>query len=511
MRPSPDELLRSMRETLTTLIIPNVADDWARYAAKAMEKIILHLELRWLHELTLLTLDTVELDELLRAVQNDLAGFGERSELTGACTAIGDRLRDGPPPAEAPDVTGVSARNEAYRATLAEVIGRLERAADAPDLREGLEPVRERIRAYLRRELDRDVELTAPTFMSFGPPPKSPAAAECDALDGGRVEAYLRERMPDRAGLRLAALSRSVGGMSRETWFADVEWEDGGAAASQRLTIRLDHPEGSVVPRPLWWEYRVLQGLYGSAVPVAEPLWYEEDERLLGRAPFYVRDNVPGDASPKHLHAPGTEERRASIGRDFARALAHVHTFDWREGGLAEFMDVPELGRDCALQTLARIRGHYERTAAEPSPVMAELFAWLERNAPTEVVRVSLIWGDVGVGNFIYADDRVVALTDWEQAHLGDPMKDIASALWRGVEGLIDRDELFAIYEETSGIPVREESIAYYTTFMNVESTCNSHAVVRAFSERTPEITFARLGLGIPFSCQDLALRSIGY
>lgn len=45
---------------------------------------------------------------------------------------------------------------------------------------------------------------------------------------------------------------------------------------------------------------------------------------------------------------------------------------------------------------------------------------------------------------------------------------------------------------------------------MSVESTCNTHAVVRSFAERTPEITFARLGLGIPFYCQDQALRSIG-
>ena len=38
--------------------------------------------------------------------------------------------------------------------------------------------------------------------------------------------------------------------------------------------------------------------------------------------------------------------------------------------------------------------------------------------------RVGVVHGDAGPGNFVHADGRVVAVTDWEFAHLGDPAED---------------------------------------------------------------------------------------
>ena len=172
MRPYPDDLLRSMRESLNTVIIPNLADDWARYVAKAMEKIIMHLELRWEHELEFLAVDTVELDELLRELQSALTSkpFSPRAGLSEVTAALAARLDGAGAPPPAPDVAGINARNEAYRATLVEIIDGMEQAALDPALRDQLEPLRERIRTYLRRELDRDVTLAEPTYMLFGPP-----------------------------------------------------------------------------------------------------------------------------------------------------------------------------------------------------------------------------------------------------------------------------------------------------------------------------------------------------
>lgn len=172
MRPYPDDLLRSMRESLNTVIIPNLADDWARYVAKAMEKIILHLELRWQHELEFLAVDTAELDELLRTLQSALKEepFSRRAELADVTAAIALRLDGAGAPPPPPDVGEINARNEAYRATLVDIIDGMEQAALDPALRDRLEPLRERIRTYLRRELDRDVTLAEPTHMLFGPP-----------------------------------------------------------------------------------------------------------------------------------------------------------------------------------------------------------------------------------------------------------------------------------------------------------------------------------------------------
>lgn len=336
-------------------------------------------------------------------------------------------------------------------------------------------------------------------------------SAERSGLDADRLGAYLRDRL-EAEELTVTSLRRNVGGMSRETWFAEVTGVRGGQRFTDALTIRLDHPEGSVVPVDLEREYRTFAALASTPVPVARALWFETDPSLIGRAPFYVRRTVPGSASAGRLFAPGNEENRRAIGRHLAELLAAVHTLDWEKAGLGTFMAVPESPRDCALLELAHYEEAYRAADPEPMPVVEALFSWLKRNAPTDVPRVSLVWGDVGVGNFIYEGNRVVALTDWEQAHLGDPMKDWASALWRGADALLPREEMFAAYEKAGGPRVDEKRIAYYSVFINTEYICTSFPLLSEFGRgRVRDATFVRLGMGVPYMCMDQGLRAIGY
>lgn len=320
---------------------------------------------------------------------------------------------------------------------------------------------------------------------------------------------YLRSRLPARPDLQVTGAKRVVGGMSRETWFVDFEWN--GGTESESVTFRIDHEKGAVVPVPLEFEFRVHQALHGTQVPVAEPYWFEHDKTLIGQGPFYVRELVEGTASPKYLYAEGQEALRESVGLQFAELLGKVHTLDWNAAGVGDFMEVPELGPECALLELRRWQRNLAEHQSEPLPVAAQLFAYLEREAPTDVERVALVWGDVGIGNFIFRNDNIVALTDWEQSHLGDPMKDWASALWRGVDNLLPREKLFEEYERTSGIPVNLASIDYYLTFIDAEYVCTSHPILDRFTNtEVPDVTFARLGMGIPWYCMDHGMTMIG-
>ncbi|GAA0997342.1 phosphotransferase family protein [Acrocarpospora macrocephala] len=330
-------------------------------------------------------------------------------------------------------------------------------------------------------------------------------------LDDGRLGAYLRDRL-EADDLTVVSLKRNVGGMSRQTWFAEVSGVRDGAEFTDALTIRVDHPEGSVVPVGLEREYRTFAALGPTEVPVARALWFETDESLIGRAPFYVRRTVPGSASAGKLFAPGREETRRRIGRHLAERLAAVHTLDWERAGLGDFMAVPARPEDCALLELAHYERAYRAAEPEPMPVVEALFSWLKRNVPTEVSRTSLVWGDVGVGNFIYEGDQVVALTDWEQAHLGDPMKDWASALWRGADALLPREEMFEAYEKAGGPRIDEERIRYYSVFIDAEYICTSFPLVSGFGrDGVRDATFVRLGMGVPYMCMDHGLRTIGY
>lgn len=339
----------------------------------------------------------------------------------------------------------------------------------------------------------------------------STAVAAVSKLDSDRVAEYLRRRLTADT-LELVKLRRNVGGMSRETWFADVTGTRDGKPFTDALTLRVDHPEGSVVPVTLEREYQTFAALTPTEVPVAEALWYEDDAALIGRAPFYIRRTVAGSASGRRLFAPGNEQMRRAIGKQLAENLARVHTLDWVAAGLDTFMEVPTRPEDCALLELAHYEQAFRDSKPEPMPVAEVLFSWLKRNVPHDVQRTSLVWGDVGIGNFIYAGNQIVALTDWEQAHLGDPMKDWASALWRGADSLLSRAEMFEAYERASGLRIDEDRIRYYSVFIDAEYICTSFPLLNEFGpDGVRDATFARLGMGVPYMCMDHGLRTIGY
>ena len=62
----------------------------------------------------------------------------------------------------------------------------------------------------------------------------------------------------------------------------------------------------------------------------------------------------------------------------------------------------------------------------EPDPLVLYAQGWLRANAPKQVQRTVLVQGDTGPGNFLAEDGRVTGIVDWEFAHVGDPMADLA-------------------------------------------------------------------------------------
>ncbi|MCZ7527170.1 MAG: hypothetical protein M5U14_12780 [Acidimicrobiia bacterium] len=182
MRPYPDEILRSMRDTLDQSIIPNLRDQWAVYAAKVMDKMMEHLEIRWRREAPLLAEDTEDLLGVLSGLRDALGGpalaghdglAGLRGRVDAGVAEAVDR------PADPTSIVSLTEHNEALRRLVVDAIEAMDAAAAAePGLGEVLAAPREDIRCYLRRELDRDVELARPTFMSFAPPKPKKAGAK---------------------------------------------------------------------------------------------------------------------------------------------------------------------------------------------------------------------------------------------------------------------------------------------------------------------------------------------
>jgi hypothetical protein len=171
VRPTAHELLESVRHSLREEVLPAVDDEWARYVAKCADKLLVAVQVRLALELEHMVVDTAETAALLAEVRAQLP---EAPELAGVHDAL---AVDVPVPVEPALVAGLAERaaaaDEQARAALVALVDALYAVQERPladDLRARVEAAHDTVRAQLRRQLERDTTLMAPTYMAFGDP-----------------------------------------------------------------------------------------------------------------------------------------------------------------------------------------------------------------------------------------------------------------------------------------------------------------------------------------------------
>ena len=326
-------------------------------------------------------------------------------------------------------------------------------------------------------------------------------------MDRDRVRAYLAARLPGASDIEISRLERTGGGASRETWLVDAEWTEQGQRVLKPLIIRRD-PTGSVVETDRRTEFEVLRAACKIPVPVPRMYWLEEDGQWLDRS-FMVMERINGVAPPVVLPPTEDEATRRTIAEEFVTYLARIHRADWRQLGL-EFLGAPSSGAEAARRQLEYWEREYHRVKLEEHPVLATALHWLTTHVPprSEIV---LVHADYRAGNFLYEGGHITAILDWEMAHLGDPMEDLAWAVlqfWTtgGVcQGLLSRDEMIAGYERAGGMPVDAERLFFYEVLGAVKMAVISITGVKSFCEgRNYEPVMALVGFMVPRLEADL-------
>jgi len=287
--------------------------------------------------------------------------------------------------------------------------------------------------------------------------------------------------MADASALAVCNLARPSLGMSNETALFDLEWSDADGQHRQRMVARMLPSDRLVFPHyDLGRQYRVMEALGPTGVPVPRMRWFEADSAPLGQ-PFFVMDasegEAPSDVPPYHTPVgmcfEASEAERAKMWWNGIEVLATIHRVDWRTAGLS-FLGTagdPTAAMDAQLDYW---RGYLEWARTdEPQPVLDAGLAWLEKHRPVPE-RIALCWGDSRLGNILFRNFEVEAVLDWEMAFLGDPEADLAWWLfldWNhsdgyGIErlaGFPPRERTVARYEQLTGRPV--ENLEYYETF----------------------------------------------
>lgn len=249
----------------------------------------------------------------------------------------------------------------------------------------------------------------------------------------------------------------------RDTIGCDATWQQHPASGRSRL-IWVVRPS-SVFDRPLLLraetglgpfagteftlarEASVLRSLAGTHVPV--PLVHGAE------AGHVLMDLLPGSVDLDLSTSSGRAAMTA-----YCHTLATLHRLAPPPGCLPH----PVSAVEHALLDLAAHRRSYE--LCSPNPVAEEVFAWLHAHAPAAATRTSLLHGDAGPGNFLHADGRITGLIDWEMAHVGDPMDDLAWLWFRitvlGVGGGTGLDHAYDAYATASGDLLDHDRINYY-------------------------------------------------
>jgi aminoglycoside phosphotransferase (APT) family kinase protein len=252
-------------------------------------------------------------------------------------------------------------------------------------------------------------------------------------------------------------MRRLAVGHSRAMWVAD--------SSIGMLVVRVE--QGGVFGTSSEDEFRLMQSLHAVGYPVAKVLWIESTGDVLGQ-PFFVMD---------YIDAPVPDDERAmdeTAAAAFVRSLAELHALD-------PAAHLPAVDATQATHEQIERWRNVARSGGGPRvPLLDAAETWLHRHAPV-ASKVSLIHGDPGPGNVLCADGQVVAVTDWEFAHVGDPAEDWSYCLSMRGSRTMARAAWLDLFEREAGVRLTDKEWRYWEAFNLFKGACANRTCLALF------------------------------
>lgn len=280
-----------------------------------------------------------------------------------------------------------------------------------------------------------------------------------------RLEAWLGSHT-DIGPCTIVSRKRPLTGFSAETLLLTAATADG---RERGVVVRIDRPgRTSFLNATITRQAHTMQALARHGVPVPAVLGWSEDLEALG-GPFLVMEHASGIQLPQRpsYHVSGLLLDLDPAGRQRAwrtalATIAQINRTEWRKD--FQFLFEPAYGEAGLDHYLGWFRAWRRWAFVGDHPVIDPALSWLDANRPSHMP-ADLIWGDSNPGNFLFnSDGSVAAVLDFEAAAIGPAEIDLA--IWFMVdqllaagaslpEGMPDRGEQIAIFEEALGRPVR--------------------------------------------------------
>ncbi|MEZ5657149.1 MAG: phosphotransferase family protein [Burkholderiaceae bacterium] len=257
-----------------------------------------------------------------------------------------------------------------------------------------------------------------------------------------------------RAGLPAPSrIERLSGGANMQSW----RFHAGG----QTYVLRRLPSEAMIGSRTLGMagEVQVIGAARQAGVPAPEVVVVLEAGDGLGAG--FVMRAIPGSAEPTLILSV---EEPGALMTEIAQALAATQRVD-----PASIPDVPLM---VTADALGELRARFIQYGGN-RPILALAVHWLETHLPAPVPP-RLVHGDFRLGNLMVHDGHLSGVLDWELAHLGDPVEDLAYAcmtVWRFSRpdrpalGLTPIVDWLAAYEAAGGGPVDRDRFRFWLVY----------------------------------------------
>ncbi|MEO8925732.1 MAG: phosphotransferase family protein [Caulobacteraceae bacterium] len=267
-------------------------------------------------------------------------------------------------------------------------------------------------------------------------------------------------------------LARISGGASRETYRFDAVTQGG----RQGLILRRD-PPGSLIETDRRLEFLAIRSFVGKGVAAPEAIVLEEDGAELER-PFFIMGRVDGGTAASPFAVDPYGRHAKAVGERFFSILGGIAAEPLKGLPITQAAPRPH-PEDCWRRELDYWSGVALTDEQHPQPIVRAAIRRLRRKPPPPPARIAVVHGDYRSGNFLHdGAGAILAVLDWEMAHLGDPLEDVAWAmdpLWSHpgdgrISGMIPRDEGLATWRRASGLTIDEGALAWWSLFASVKA-----------------------------------------
>jgi aminoglycoside phosphotransferase (APT) family kinase protein len=255
--------------------------------------------------------------------------------------------------------------------------------------------------------------------------------------------------LAERLGRTVEAMRLLPGGASKEAWAVDA---DGERLLVRRASVGVIHRN----TLSLAHEFDVLRAAAAAGVSVPRPVAYLGE---LGGREAFAMERIEGETIGRRVvrrPPPGLEGQ-------MAEQLARIHTI--------EPLDFLPRG-----DVIERFYDELD-SVGEPHPAIEYGLLWVRERLPPPP-DLTFCHGDFRIGNLAVDEKGLVAVLDWEFAHVGDPVEDVAWPLvraWRfGADhrrlgGVGDVEPYLERYNELTGRTVALEELYVWEVLGNVK------------------------------------------